>query len=668
MKLYKLKKKTLYLFTTGIVLLIFLLVFWVKSSSTPLAYNLSPGERFFFNIDSMALASVDLSALFEDGSSLKANEQGAAMPLAQAFNIHIRAQLTASVLDKKDNSLLVSYRFINPVLELEMNGEDAPVQAEMLSRGLNGDIFSNLDSQGRILSVYFAPEMSRRTQNFVKSLLAKIQFVLPDKAMSAKKKTWEVQEDDPNGQYTASYASINRVSDLKSLKGHPHWRAFRKTKRNYLLPDTGLKSDRRAAQKTIIPQGSLEAIFDAQGGYLERLNGSETEIGLISDKKVSLVEVSMELAFQKKERLRPSELTELRRQEEVRRATVRPIPLSGSLSEEEALLLVNQATLGQETIESLLTELDISEAKGDKENTSLYPKFKALVDLHPETCDALSKRFIAAPPKSLAHRILIDALGAASCPEAQTALVNAIRAIPNDSSFQSEIILKLSMSDQPTELAENTLRDFAGQSKNESAYGHSIVGLGIMAYKLAERDPLRAQKIVDWITAQINPSTPEHILRLHLMSLGNSRSVRALPTLSRFLEHSSITLRSTATVGLRWIGDEKVDELLAKILKSDPESSVRANAAFALSFRKPIRLTLEAQKTALIEDTSAFVRISVLENFWKIRQDLPEFAPLLKQVAEKDPSEEVKKAASDMLIRYSQNNQAGSQLQDQKNN
>ncbi len=655
MGLEKLRKKPAALIAAATILLLILLAVAAKSLlRPPIAYKFSPGERLVFDVDSMALAEVDISALSANGTPSKAPEKDSLPPMAQSFHVHVRAQLAMSVLDTKDNRLTVSYRFINPVFELDMNGSDTPDLAEALSQSLNGMILSSMDPRGRILSVFFDPRMSRPAQNFAKSLLARIQFVFPDRAVSAKTRSWEVQEDDPNGEYTAHYESIDRPRGPGSPKESSERRTFRKTRRNYVLPDTGQRPSGQTTKGTIVPSGSFDALFDVRAGFLERLTGSETDSVFIGDRKVSQSDTSMQLVLQRAETLRPLELAELLTQGEERRATVKPVPLSGSLSQEEADRLLELSTLGRETIGSLLAELGQSDARGDKRNSSLYLKFRALANLHPETCETLGQHLIEAPPKSLTRRILMDALGSAKCPEAQAALVNVIRSMSMDASLQAEILAKLAMTDQPTLLAENTLRDLAAQGPDRSTFGNAIVGLGTMAYKLRDRDPSRARKIVDWITAQIEPSTPEPVVKLLLMSLGNSGSVGALPTLAEYLGNPSTNLRSIATAGLRWIEDDRVDELLAGMLKSDPESSVRANAVFALGFRRPIPLTTDAQKAALARDSSALVRLSVLENFWKIRQELPDFNQLLKQTAESDASADVRKAASDMLAKSSQ--------------
>jgi hypothetical protein len=648
---HKKKRRTLVAAIT--IPLFILLVLWTKSLFAPLIYKLNRGDRLFFDIEISSEVRADFSVLFRGMDSSYNNEQPAVPVLAQSYKLHIRAQIMASVLDNKDDRFLISYRFIDPSLNLEINGSDERSQTEMISRDLSREIFSDLDSQGRVLLVYFDPGMNRLSQSIARSLIAKIQFVLPEyRTRFGKKNHWETLEDDPNGKYKARYETIARVTDRNSPKRLPYSRAFRKTKQDYLAAEPKRRATQGAGQKTVIPGGSLEAFFNVRGGYLEWLGGSETERVLISNKKVSQSENSLRFRFLKKEEVLPLEISQIQRLYEERRAIAKPVPLSVELSAEEAKRIASRSTLGKATIETLLAELETSEKKGEKKNTPLYLKFRALINLHPEVSDTLAKSLLAAAPDSLRRLILSEALSTAGRPEAQEALVHVIRSCLHDSSFQNDLVLRLSMVDPPSVLAEDTLRDFAGDEKNRQICATSITGLGTMAYNLEERDPLRADKIVDWIMAQVHPPVPEAKLNLLLMSLGNSGSTRALPTLAKFLEHPSMTIRSTAVAGLRWIRDEKADELLVRVLRSDSKSSVRNNAVFAMGFRKTLQITLEAQKKALIEDSSASVRLSVLINFWKTRQDIPELSMLLRQVAEKDPSVEVKKVASDLLDKY----------------
>ena len=108
-------------------------------------------------------------------------------------------------------------------------------------------------------------------------------------------------------------------------------------------------------------------------------------------------------------------------------------------------------------------------------------------------------------------------------------------------------------------------------------------------------------------------------------------------------------MRAVSAAGLRWIESPKADKLLAKTLISDPDSYVRKEAAYAMSFRKLVSETFKAQKRALLEDKSMLVRLSVLNNFAKDYKEFPEILDLIRKAAEDDSSEEVRNAAKDIL-------------------
>jgi len=173
-----------------------------------------------------------------------------------------------------------------------------------------------------------------------------------------------------------------------------------------------------------------------------------------------------------------------------------------------------------------------------------------------------------------------------------------------------------------------------------------------VARNLAKKEPQRAARIVDWLIEETRLSTSEERTRLLLLSLGNSGSSHAFQTIVRFVANSSPSLRSAAVSGLRWIDSSEADTLLAKILISDREISVRLEAVFALSFRPLVPKTFQAQEKAFLEDEAAIVRLSILKNLWQVQKEFPEVRQLVKQAAMNDSSEEVRKAAADILAAY----------------
>lgn len=634
-------------------------ILWITRSFIPVAYEFIPGDRFIYDIELNGEVFADLSILLDDLDSPNHNHPTTITPFSQAYQVYIRAQLLLSTLQNENSHIHVSYRLYNPSLRLIMNERHNRYQAELSAKNLSKEIHADISSRGRIIAVYLDPEMDRFSKNLARYILAETQFVSPG-GIFRLRNSWEAKEQNPNGEYIAKYESIDHPEDQESLKNLPDLKSFRKTKLSYSDSGPEMKFTRFVPNKSRIATGNLVAFFNIRRGYLETMSGSYSESVIIGNKEVSQSGNFILLRLLKKEILSPSELSHLQTQDKARRANVSPLPLPISISEEEAIRLIDRSTLASGTIDSLLAELNESEKKGDERNTSLFLKFKALVNLQPEVCETLTNQLITASPNSLTRHVISEAFAVSGHTEAQAALVQALRSKAIDVEFQLELIQKLSMVEHPTKLAESTLYEFAADINSEALAGNAIAGLGVMAYNLARYDSSRSQKIVEWMIEQIKPSTHEQNLNLYLMALGNSGLPQALKTFSKYSRHESLSIRSTVAAGLRWIENEGADDLLSKILEKDTESSVRNTAVFALSFRIPNKKTIEAQKKALMKDSSALVRLSILKNIDNSNEAFHGIDQLLRQVSEKDSSEEVRKTAAEILTRITQENSKGS--------
>src|SRR5262249_7790594 len=84
----------------------------------------------------------------------------------------------------------------------------------------------------------------------------------------------------------------------------------------------------------------------------------------------------------------------------------------------------------------------------------------------------------------------------------------------------------------------------------------------------------------------------------------------------------------------------------------DNAPEVRAEAAIALSFRPTSPATVEAQRKALMSDTSIKVRENVLSNLWNARDQYPKVKELVIWVASKDPAKDMREMAERIIATY----------------
>ena len=615
-------------------------------SLAPAVYHFAIAERMIYRLYYTSASQSDFSQVLGNQK-----QQQNPLGLAQSFKTTVQGQLTISVLDIHGDNVLIAFSLRNLMIRLIANGQAAATEADTIEKDLSREIFANVSLQGKVRSIRFDPVTNKLSQNFARTLIAVTQFVFPS-ALSPDRSQWETQEDDPNGQYIARYQQAEPRSNRHKAT-NPGLRTFRKIKTRYLQAVQKPGSDEFNVPTAITPKGELTANFDLRAGRLLALSGTESQTIEMAGKTVARAQNAVRLNYVGREILDPDNLAAMREASSQRTKLVAAVPLSVTVSKEESEANIERTELRTATLETLLADLaNLESSSGERNEAPLYLKFKALTYLNPESSAALGKILATADAKSLTMRVLTGALGAVGHQQAQAALVSAIRARSTDWPALSVLIPALNEASSPTQLAEDTVRDLAFQSPNAEIASTAQLTLGTMARNLAETSPERATKIVELFIKQIESSPSFEVTRQMLLALGNSGSTNAYSTISRFMTDSSPALRAAAAGALRWVASDQIDALLTRSLTSDPEASVRLESAVALGFREMTEGTFGAQKQAFLTDKNDKVRLALLSNLWKVHQAFPEVRKLVKEAATKDASQNVRKAAGDIMAIY----------------
>jgi HEAT repeat protein len=563
---------------------------------------------------------------------------------ATSLKTHLAAQLLSTVIAGQGDGFVVAVRLQNPVVQLEVDGHETSERAHTIATELGADIFAVVDHMGRVRSVLFNAGTDSLSQGFGRTLLALIQFVFPDDP-AASANQWESLEEGPAGQYVAHYRA-------EAVAGGDNPVAtFRKKKAYYITPPEVSESNEYEVSQVITPSGDLLARFDVAAGHLLSLDGTESDVTSIAGKTVARSETTLKLTYKSPQTLSEKAIEELRAEKSERERTVRPIALFLKRSKEEIENSIAAAKLGKDTEDSLLAQLAEAESTAavNTDSTDLFLKFKALVQLHPESCRDLGRTLTKAEPKGVSMSVLAEALKAVGSPEAQNALADAIRARGEDWPALSKLIPMLALAGPPTEIAENTLKEIADHSGNSDIATTAKLSLGIMAGTLEKVSPERSARLVDFLISSLDSSGSPADKRIFLLVLGNAGSTRALPVISRFLNDPSPVLRAAAVSALRLCDSSSADDLLAKALASDADPAVRSQAAFSLSYRRMNTSTFEVQKRVFERDKDESLRLSLLNNLWKARQSFPEVVQIVKRASATDASKVVRQAATRLL-------------------
>lgn len=620
-------------------------------------YRFSAGQRLTYRVEYGSISKADLRNLFQDQNvGPNGQQQTQSSALSYSLVASLESEMGLTTVKAAPGRIEVLYSSRDPLVRLVVNGQAQAQLASNVARDLSRGFLVELTAQGKIVGVYMQPDAGKFSQDFVRTLLATAQFVFPTTA-PPDGQSWIVREEDRSGTYLARYRIVSA-----SVAGHRDWIELRKSKIRYLPDAAGADQPiqgRSPAQKRLVSKTDLAARFALDSGSLVSLDGTETQDTSIQGKNVAHSETTMRFSSVKTERVPPEEMERARRLSASLTANSPPLTLFARRSPADVEANVQRSELGSATPRELLNSLaalrTTSEDRDQQQaaETPLYLKFKALVYVHPESSTELQPVLDTADAASPAFRIVAGALGAVGHAQAQSVLVHAIRARPQDPAALSNLISTLGSVPHPTVETENAMKEVAASSSDPNISGTAILALGSMAKNLNGKDPQRGAAIVSYLLQRAAAAHSEEETQHLLQALGNTGSSRAMPLLSQFASSSSPLLRAAAVDALRSIQRPQADALLLHTLVSDSDAHVRLEAAFALGFRRPSREAYDAQSKVLAAEGDEKVRAALLNNLAKMYRQFPEVRNLLEQSAAKDPSEYVRKAAAGLLQQMS---------------
>ena len=547
------------------------------------------------------------------------------------------------MVEIRRDALVLAYNLPDASVTLFTNDNEDTADAQAIRNDLRRDVFAVVDRQGKVLSLRFDAATSQISRNFARTLIAATQFVfLPQQRACLNQ--WETQEEDANGGYVAHYRCLNKACSTAGAA------SFQKQITNYLPNAEKASGTEFNVEFVIMPAGALTATVDQGSRRVLSLAGTQSQTFQVAGKTVGHTQTSIGLKFIGGDSVAPVRLAALRTAHARLKQSVAAVTLSAPTSKRESEVSIERSELGTDSLEQLRTELAaLDSAPAEQNETRIYLKFKALVYLHPDESQALGQLLSTANAKSITMRVLTGALSVVGSPEAQAALVSAIKARSEDWPALSMLIPALNEVSLPTALAEEAIRELAYKSPDPAIASTAQLTLGTMARRLVGSSPGRADEIVDFLTQQIATSPSLDTTRQLLLALGNAGSVRASAAILKFTADSSPVLRAASASALRWIDSDQARKQLLVMLASEPDSSVRFEAAVALSFRDLTVDSFAAQKQALLAEEDSKVRLALLRNLWQGHLNFPEVRGLTEKVAASDSSQDVRKTATQLL-------------------
>jgi Lipoprotein amino terminal region len=565
----------------------------------------------------------------EQAVEVRAEQPGDHVPPPMHFLV--KGEWRVGVCDVNDTSVNVRITLSVTDVSADTNGTPFPPEVHReLREALSIPFFITLDKSGMVQKIHFEPGVDVIAQGLLRSVVAMTQVILP----SAKRASWEANEEDTLGRYVADY---RLGPSLRADK-----RKLRYT--DIVLSEDGLEPLVPSFKVELTSQSTLT--LAREDLWLESLQGQESVTiapgaGETNPGGHTLVELrllgrgsepSLVDAFARHRNSLVSqplasipEMTPQDFHDQYRRR------LAGRTLSDFAPILHKLPEEQKARREALQKALD-----------GLYALFTVEPTAATEVPGLLRT---ASEPDAVST--MLGALASAATKEA----LSALSQIMDDPKLTEEVRAgaanEVGGTEAPTEQSIASLWRLI-RGTNVNLHQIAILALGSAAMHLHEKDAPAADALVAEICQAALAARGEEEQDLWLGALGNTRSPQALPALRPFLVVAAATLRASATQSLRFMPAPDADRLLSDRLLSDLDAQVRRAAVLASSFR-PLAPLLPTMKKALEREREASVRTEIVHLLSEEVSPSPGAQNLLMQTSQQDPDASVRDAAAKAL-------------------
>jgi len=496
----------------------------------------------------------------------------------------------------------------------------AAVSLEELRLRLSRRFWATYRSDGGLLAIHFYSDVSPSDRNLLQMIATELQLVRPDSA----RPSWTAQERDGAGEYVALYAMPQ-----------PHHVIKRKLK--YVYTD-GVADGPAESVHVAIEQSSVTFLLSSDGRVQAADGTSRMRMELSLDRSGELVAVTEIHVVNLRSTRAPELIGSL--------ARALPSVTSSSivthrLDPAEAQALADDRLIEGHTIESLLTA---AFAK-DTDDSSLPGRLIALFRRRPDAASAA----VALLTKNGAQRRLTNALGSAG----SLAAIAALRRLSDDSTLPDDlradaVIAFVQMQNPTAEVMRIPYELISDSSPLIRSAARMISGALARAGRSAY--PTEAGAI-DASLSALYRNASEAPQRIELLgALGNSAGPSVVPIIEEALRDPLVPIRAAATRALRLAPGSEVDRLLANVITSDHDASVRASAIFAARFRRPLPTPLaDALLLTARTDAIDYVRSDAVAVLRANPTASPSIRKTLALIAGSDTNAGIRRQASQAL-------------------
>jgi len=273
--------------------------------------------------------------------------------------------------------------------------------------------------------------------------------------------------------------------------------------------------------------------------------------------------------------------------------------------------------------------------------------FEALAAIYRQDPQAIGLAMSKIRARSPIANVLVDAMGAAGTPAAQTALVELMNSKSLDAPTRARAGTTLARTSNPEDASIDALKALLVDHPFKAK---ALFGLGTYSRRLRDAGHAeQARELGEFLVARLPSANSEHAVLTVLRAIANSGYAGALPHLTRYLGDERPLVRGTALRALQSMRDPKVDGILASGLTSDPSGDVRVSALDAAKNRDPSDAMAQALAAVAASEPDTHVRYRAVELMgdWLTRR--PDLRPTLEQIAQNDEEPRVRLLARNAL-------------------
>ena len=543
--------------------------------------------------------------------------------------IHARGELRSTIVGIRRGEYDVQLQ----IADLQFTGD--PVKnvpsaaiAELRSR-LSRPFWITYRTDGGMTGTHFFRNVEPADANLLQMVATELQLVRPADARS----TWTAQERDAAGEYLALYVI-------------PQPSRILKRKLKYVQTDgvsgaavdtVPVAIDQSDIAYSLTPEGKVESVNALSRMHMELSGNKDGRLTIVSEIHLG--------------GLHSARAPDLAGSLDRARARVTDSSIrTFSVNQPEARAQADARLLEGHTTQSILE----AAFAADSNDSALPSRLAALFRRRP-TAAAVAVRMLVknsaqdSKESEKSRQSITNALGAAGSSSAIAALETLAKNAALPEQLRVDAIIAFVQTRDPDLQAMRVPKSLINDP-NPAIRSTARMMSAALARSGREAHATEASSIDATLISLYRKTQDEAEAVDLLAALGNSVGPAVVPVIEEALRDARAPIRAAAVRALRLAPGDEIDRLIASVIASDKDTTVRADAVFAARFRRPLPSPLTAALlSSAIHDSADNVRSDAIAVLRQNPSASPDIPGTLEQIAENDKSPGIRRQATEAL-------------------